>query len=104
MTVLDSGEDTLEVTFFGFSHLVSGVNKNPFVSDRQTYGTHTIGSFKIFWFQNAAYWPIDGFRFFWTNIHPCLVLKEVSPLTFRKTVTAMGGVVDTWQSYSPLKL
>ena len=23
----------------------------------------SIGSLKIFWFQNAAYWPIDGFRF-----------------------------------------
>ena len=28
---------------------------------------------------------------------------KYSPLTLRNTVTAIGGVVDTWQSYSPLR-
>ena len=37
----------------------------------------------------------------WQHMKSCT--REISPLTLRKTVTAMGGVVDTWQSYSPLQ-
>ena len=40
-----------------------------------TYGMPLIDSYKIFWL-STPYLLIDGFRLFWTNIHPCTVIHS----------------------------